>query len=43
MSPSVPIREATIETIGEWMSGLWPGGPKRMAGEDLNATEVAHA
>ena len=23
LSPSVPIAEATIETIGEWMSGLW--------------------
>jgi simple sugar transport system ATP-binding protein len=25
MSPSVPTAEATIERIGEWMSGLWPG------------------
>jgi simple sugar transport system ATP-binding protein len=23
LSPSVPIAEATVETIGEWMSGLW--------------------
>ena len=23
LSPSVPIREATTEKIGEWMSGLW--------------------
>ena len=23
LSPSVPIGEATIERIGEWMSGLW--------------------
>jgi len=23
MSPSVPVREATVEQIGEWMSGLW--------------------
>jgi len=23
MSPSVPVAEATIEKIGEWMSGLW--------------------
>jgi ABC-type uncharacterized transport system ATPase subunit len=30
LSPSVPIGEATVETIGEWMSGLW------------NAEEVAH-
>ncbi len=25
LSPSVPVADATIETIGEWMSGLWPG------------------
>jgi simple sugar transport system ATP-binding protein len=43
VSPSVPVREATIETIGEWMSGLWPGGPKRTAGEDLPTPGVAHA
>ena len=24
LSPSVPIREATVEKIGEWMSGLFP-------------------
>jgi simple sugar transport system ATP-binding protein len=24
LSPPVPIAEATIERIGEWMSGLWP-------------------
>ncbi|PPE65526.1 ABC transporter ATP-binding protein [Caldimonas caldifontis] len=24
LSPSVPTREATVEQIGEWMSGLWP-------------------
>jgi simple sugar transport system ATP-binding protein len=27
LSPSVPIAEATVEKIGEWMSGLWePAG-----------------
>jgi simple sugar transport system ATP-binding protein len=25
LSPSVPTGEASIEMIGEWMSGLWPG------------------
>jgi len=25
LSPSIPVAEATVETIGEWMSGLWPG------------------
>jgi simple sugar transport system ATP-binding protein len=23
VSPSVPTTEATVERIGEWMSGLW--------------------
>jgi simple sugar transport system ATP-binding protein len=27
LSPSVAVREASVERIGEWMSGLWPGGP----------------
>ena len=27
LSPSVPTAEATVELVGEWMSGLWPGGP----------------
>jgi ABC-type uncharacterized transport system ATPase subunit len=31
LSPSVPVADATIEKIGEWMSGLW------------NSTEVSHA
>ncbi len=43
VSPPVAVRDATVETIGEWMSGLWPGGPKRMAGEDLPSAEATHA
>jgi simple sugar transport system ATP-binding protein len=31
LSPSVPVADATIEKIGEWMSGLW------------TSTEVSHA
>ncbi len=23
LSPSVPVAQATVEKIGEWMSGLW--------------------
>jgi simple sugar transport system ATP-binding protein len=23
LSPSLPVAEATVEKIGEWMSGLW--------------------
>ena len=33
LSPSVPRAEATVERIGEWMSGLW----------DVPAREVSHA
>jgi simple sugar transport system ATP-binding protein len=36
VSPSVPTAKASIEMIGEWMSGLWP----RPAGA---AQEAAHA
>ncbi|MGE5115336.1 MAG: ABC transporter ATP-binding protein [Betaproteobacteria bacterium] len=36
VSPSVPTREATVEMIGEWMSGLWPGAAR-------TKEEVAHA
>jgi simple sugar transport system ATP-binding protein len=25
VSPRIPTRNATVEQIGEWMSGLWPG------------------
>ncbi len=27
VSPSVPVGQASIEQIGEWMSGLWPTAP----------------
>jgi simple sugar transport system ATP-binding protein len=27
LSPSIDTADATVERIGEWMSGLWPGGP----------------
>lgn len=37
LSPSVPVAEATVELIGEWMSGLWPGSPL------AHAEEVHHA
>jgi len=38
LSPSLPRSEATVERIGEWMSGLWPG-----AHEGQNAKGVQHA
>ncbi|WP_046114888.1 ABC transporter ATP-binding protein [Aquincola tertiaricarbonis] len=33
LSPSVPVAQATIETIGEWMSGLWPGAAVKAPAE----------
>lgn len=27
LSPSVPLAEATVEKLGEWMSGLWNAAP----------------
>ena len=37
LSPSVAVGEATVERIGEWMSGLWPGGPASTAKEGAHA------
>jgi simple sugar transport system ATP-binding protein len=37
VSPSIPTAEATVERIGEWMSGLWPGG------RNEKNEETAHA
>ncbi len=30
LSPSLPRQEATVERIGEWMSGLWPENAKEV-------------
>jgi len=37
LSPSVPMAEATVEKIGEWMSGLWE------AADATQDAEVQHA
>jgi ABC-type uncharacterized transport system ATPase subunit len=37
LSPSLDRAEATIERIGEWMSGLWDAAPHH------NKKETAHA
>ena len=37
VSPSIPVAEASVERIGEWMSGLWAGGPAATATQ--SATE----
>jgi simple sugar transport system ATP-binding protein len=36
LSPSVARAEATVERIGEWMSGLWPDAAAK-------AQEAQHA
>jgi general nucleoside transport system ATP-binding protein len=37
LSPSVPVANATVETIGEWMSGLWPAAAAGIAQEAAHA------
>jgi len=37
LSPSVPVAQATVAMIGEWMSGLWPAAGAQPT------QEVAHA
>jgi simple sugar transport system ATP-binding protein len=41
MSPSIPTAEATIERIGEWMSGLWPQAGSLGAGSAAPAPATA--
>jgi ABC-type uncharacterized transport system ATPase subunit len=43
LSPSVPTAEATIEQIGEWMSGLWPSGPASPSNPPANPASESHA
>ncbi len=44
LSPSVPVAQATVAMIGEWMSGLWPGrGSGPAAAEGASAQGVQHA
>jgi simple sugar transport system ATP-binding protein len=44
LSPSVPVAQATVAMIGEWMSGLWPGrGSGPAASEGAGAQGVQHA
>ena len=33
LSPSTNVADATIEKIGEWMSGLWPGAAQAESAE----------
>jgi simple sugar transport system ATP-binding protein len=38
LSPSIATRDATALQIGEWMSGLWPGGSSAGAPGEANAS-----
>ena len=35
LSPSVPVARATVELVGEWMSGLWGGLDEQTGGDAL--------
>ena len=43
LSPSVPRAEATVERIGEWMSGLWHADVQAHLAQQAKAAEVQHA
>ena len=43
LSPSVPRAEATVERIGEWMSGLWHADVQAHLAQQAKAGEVQHA
>ena len=44
LSPSIPTAEATVERIGEWMSGLWPQAAEPPAtASRTTMPEVRHA
>ena len=45
LSPSVAVADATVETIGEWMSGLWgsaSGNASANAAAGVHSGEVVH-
>ena len=42
LSPSVPVAQATVVMVGEWMSGLWPGAHAQAIATRA-AQQVAHA
>ena len=43
VSPPIARADATVERIGEWMSGLWPGGPADPAVDAHGAPRAAGA
>jgi simple sugar transport system ATP-binding protein len=43
LSPSLPTSEATVERIGEWMSGLWPEVHAAHRAHDSESARTGHA
>lgn len=44
LSPSLPVGQASVQTIGEWMSGLWDADVQaRLQTMDADKREVMHA
>ncbi|MDH4391814.1 MAG: ABC transporter ATP-binding protein [Aquabacterium sp.] len=43
LSPSVPVAQATVAMVGEWMSGLWPVRGAAPAADANPLQGVAHA
>jgi ABC-type uncharacterized transport system ATPase subunit len=41
LSPSIASADATVEQVGEWMSGLWPGGPGQAVQPGTNPAGTA--
>ena len=42
LSPSIDVAQATVEKIGEWMSGLWKAAPEGADSDADSDAEVAH-
>jgi hypothetical protein len=43
LSPSIATADATVELIGEWMSGLWPGHEHTEQTEHTQTSSAQHA
>jgi simple sugar transport system ATP-binding protein len=41
LSPSLPRADATVELVGQWMSGLWTQ-PAQPTAEAIDVPEVPH-
>jgi general nucleoside transport system ATP-binding protein len=41
MSPALPVANATVELLGQWMAGLWPRGLSGGTASDSGAGEAS--